>query len=240
MGVCRRPAILPRRTSHRALAAKTCCLVFSAIVFLCFPPDGRSQAASPPSDEKAASDVEALQEATRLLEEEIKLASRPQIYLLLDLSERILYIKGRGIELHRLPVLHWQVSGGGSPSGLFRLRARPQVDRPKAGPGKDPSLALAPDPINLQDMPAEYLLLYEPGLLLTVAPPFREQPWLWARSLLREWWARVASWTRVAAQADQVPSGPRLRLTLSQEAARSLAWTVTDGMPLLIGRTAQP
>jgi len=171
-----------------------------------------------------------------LLEEEIKLASRPQIYLLLDLSEPILYIKGRGIELHRLPVLQWKTSGGGFLSGLFRLRGRPEVDRPKAEPSKDPSLPTDLEPINLQDMPAEYLLLFEPGLLLAVAPPLHEQPWLWARSRLREWWLRFASWTGVASPANQV-AGPRLRLTLTGEAARSLAWTVTDGMPLLIGRT---
>lgn len=238
MGVCRRPAILSRRTSHPTLAAKACLVAFKVIIVLFLSLSSLSQAAPSASDEKTANELASLQEANRLLEEEIKLAARAQIYLLLDLSERILYIKGRGLELHRLAVLHWQVSGGGSPSGLFRLRARPQVDRPKAGPGKDPSLA--PDPINLQDMPAEYLLLYEPGLLLTVAPPFREQPWLWARSFLHEWWARVASWTHVAAPVNQVPAGPRLRLTLSKEEARSLAWTVTDGMPLLIGRTAQP
>jgi hypothetical protein len=183
---------------------------------------------------------ESLQEAARLLEEEIKLASRAQIYLMLDLSEPILYIKGRGVELHRLPVLHWQASSGGSLSGLFRLHARPEVDRPKAVPGKDPSLPTDLEPINVQDMPSEYLLLFEPGLLLAVAPPLHEQPWLWVRSRLREWWLRLASWSGMAAPADQVASGPRLRLTLAREEARSLAWTVTDGMPLLIGRTAPP
>lgn len=219
------------------LAAKVSCLAFGILVFLYFLPGGLSQAQAPASEEKAtASELEALQEANWLLEEEIKLAARPQIYLLLDLSERVLSIKARGTELHRLPVLAWRVSGMGPVSGLFRLRARPEVDRPKVAPGKDPSL----EPIDLQDMPAEYLLLFEPGLLLTVAPPIREQPWLWIRSRLREWRARLAAWARVAAQANQMSTGSHLRLTLSKDAARSLAWTVTDGMPLLVRRTALP
>src|SRR5579883_2662909 len=152
MGDCRRPAILPRRTTHLVLAANTSRRVFCALAVLCVLSGGLSRAAAVVSDEKAAGERELLQEANRLLEEEVKLASRPQIYLLLDLSEQVLSIKGRGIELHRLPVLAWRVSGGKSLSGLFRLRTRPAVDRPKAGPGKDPSL----EPINLQDMPAEY------------------------------------------------------------------------------------
>jgi hypothetical protein len=238
MGAFRRLAILPRLLFHFSPVAGAFCLALSATLWLDLLQGDSSQAAASASEERTTSDLESLQEANRLLEEEIKLASRPQIYLFLDLAEQILYIKGRGLELHRLPVLGWRVSGGGPVSGSFRLRARPEIVRPKVDPGKDPSLVL--EPINLQDMPAEYLLFFEPDLLLAVAPPVHEQPWLWTKSRLREWWARLTSWARLAAPADRVPAGSRLRLTLSQEAARSLAWTVTDGMPLLIGRTAQP
>lgn len=182
-----------------------------------------------------ARQLDSLRESTRLLEDEIKLASRPQIYLLLDLSAPLLLIKGRGLELHRIPVTAWRASDEGPLKGVFRLRARPQTERPKAKPGSDP---LA-DPIDLGDMPGEYALLFDPPLTVAVAPPARERPWLWAKSHLREWWSRVTSWFRFSAEAGQ-PGGPRLRLTLSMEAAQSLAWSLTDGMPLLIGKMAQP
>ena len=62
--------------------------------------------ATPPSTSGPASqtgnqarDPEGLREANRVLEEEIRLAAHPQIYLLLNLPDRSIVIKGRGIEL---------------------------------------------------------------------------------------------------------------------------------------------
>ena len=52
-------------------------------------------------------DAIALQEATRILTEEVKLAARPQTYVIVDLVDRAVVIKGRGAELHRFPIAHW-------------------------------------------------------------------------------------------------------------------------------------
>jgi hypothetical protein len=38
----------------------------------------------------------------------------------------------------------------------------------------------------------------------------------------------------------QQAAGPRLRLTLSREAAQSLAWSGTEGMPLVIKNAIPP
>ena len=54
-------------------------------------------------------DPVALQEATRVLEEEIKLAARPQAYVLIDLQAKVILIKSRGVELHHLPIESWAV-----------------------------------------------------------------------------------------------------------------------------------
>lgn len=180
-----------------------------------------------------AVDPDALREANRILEEEIKLAARPQIYLLLDLPDRIIAIKGRGIELHRLPIAAWQTVEERAMAGVFRLRARPQLIRPKVAPPDDPTQG----PIELKDMPATYELLFDPTLAVTVTPPLQERPWLWVKSLMRNSWIGAVSWFRSAAALDEKATSPRLRLTLSVEAAQSLAWSVTDGMPLLIRRT---
>ena len=180
-----------------------------------------------------AGEPDGLREANRILEEEIKLAARPQIYLLLDLPDRVIAIKGRGIELHRLPITAWQTVEERAMAGVFRLRARPQVVRPKVPPPRDPTQ----DAIELKDMPEAYELLFDPTLAVTVAPPFQERPWLWVKSLMRNSWLGVASWIRSAAAIDEKVTSPCLHLTLSVEAAQSLAWSVTDGMPLLIRRT---
>ncbi|MER3422563.1 MAG: hypothetical protein C4293_04330 [Nitrospiraceae bacterium] len=119
-------------------------------------------------------------------------------------------------------------------TGIFRLRARPSVIRPKAAPADD---VLSPA-IELQHMPEAYRLVFDPGLTIIVAPSIREKPWLWAKSWLLEWWDGLAAGTRFATR-DHV-DGPRLRLILSQEAAQLLAWSVIDGMPMIIGRTVLP
>jgi len=196
--------------------------------------------ATPPSVSGPASqtgnqarDPEGLREASRVLEEEIKLAAHPQIYLLLNLPDRSIAIKGRGIELRRLPIRAWQAMEERAMVGVFRLRTRPQGARPKAAPLDDP----AQDPIELKDMPAAYELLFDPTLAVTVAPPFQERPWLWALGLVRDSWTKIVSWIRSTAAPDENANSPCIRLTLSVEAAQSLAWSVTDGMPLLIRRT---
>lgn len=199
-------------------------------LFLALPGDRPAQAAGPRDD------VELARQANRALEEEIKLAGSARIYLLLDLSAASLQIKSRGIELHRLRVLGWDRPGAGPEplQGVFRLVTRPPVERPKVvpEPGKDPET----EPINLADMPAEYLLDFEPLLGVAVGPPASEQPWLWARGRLRGAWLRLKSWTAAGRQAPV----QTLRLTLSTEEARSLAWSVTDGMSLLIAPATAP
>lgn len=179
--------------------------------------DARAQ----PSD--ASAERQALLEANRVLQEEIALAARQQTYVVVDAAHGLILLKARGVELHRLPVLAWRAPEDRPPGVLFRLAARPPVDRPKARPGEDAT----EHPIEVGDMPAEYHLVLEPALTVTVAPPPQDHPWLWLRSLLRWWWTRAIS------------AGPRswLHLTLSPENARSLAWSVTEGMPFLIGRT---
>jgi hypothetical protein len=169
-----------------------------------------------------------LAEANRILEEEIKLASRPQLYLVIDLSDKVVRIKGRGMELHHLPISGWAASDQASLRRLFRVLARPSISRPRTLPEGDPEA----DPIDVRDMPMEYALQCEPSLIVAVVPPARERPLLAARSLAREWWGRITAQFRRDSKGPGDP--PRLRLYLSQEATQSLAWSLTDGMPLLI------
>lgn len=84
----------------------------------------------------------ALQEATRVLEEEIKLAARPQTYVLIDHEAKAILIKSRGVELHHLPIERWSASHFSHLATAYRLRERPPVNRrkidPVAGAEQDP------------------------------------------------------------------------------------------------------
>jgi hypothetical protein len=168
-----------------------------------------------------------------------KLAASRQVYLLIDLINNVIVIKGRGLELYRLPIHSWTGADPGSLNGSFRLRGRPPVIRPKVVAPADSSAPPAlPEPISLRDMPAEYDLVFDPNLTIAVAPPLHEQPWLRAQSHFREWWQQAFGWVHLGPTSKPSPAGPRLRLTMTRDAAKSLAWTVTDGMPLLIVKPA--
>jgi hypothetical protein len=190
----------------------------------CFDSDLEAETPIPHRDSEAAR--QALQEANALLQEEIKLAARPQTYLIIDVHRGIVLVKTRGIEIHRLPLLSWRIRGDRPPTGLFRLTVRPPVARPRARPGEDAT----EHPVDVSDMPAEYHLLLEPSLVVAVGPTAQDHPWLWLRGLLREGWARSISSGSTA----------WLRITLPPESARSLAWLVTDGMSVLVGRSTPP
>lgn len=180
-------------------------------------------------------DATAIIEANRLLEEELKLAARPHIYMVLDPAGRVILIKSRGVELHRLRIIGLRQIGAGSLNGVFRLRTRPSVTRPKAAPANNVSVPA----IDLQTMPDRYDLVFDPGLVISVGQSARERPWLWMKGMAQEWWARLARMLEIAIDADDA-AAVRVHLTLAQETARSLAWIMTDGMPLIIGRTAFP
>jgi hypothetical protein len=179
-------------------------------------------------------DPAALQEANRLLAEEVKLAARPQTYVIVDLVDRAVLIKGHGAELHRFPIEQWSASHLAEVSTTFRLQARPPVTRRKI----EPAAGGDQPPVSLDDMPTDFTLTFAPSFLLAVHPSATADFWRWLRFTLREWWIWLTNWIRTLATGKEPPPHPVVRLTLTPHHAQSLAWTVTEGMPFLIRRTS--
>ena len=178
-------------------------------------------------------DLAMLQEATRVLEEEVKLAARPQTYVLIDLAANVILIKGRGVELHRIPLESWSVSHLAQLMNAYRLRERPPVNRRKI----DPVDGAEQDPISLADMPTTFTLQFSPPLRILVFSNTDGNPWQWTMQRGRAWWRRLTLWGNILWTGDQPPPPPSLDLTVSSENAQSLAWTVIEGMPVLIRRS---
>lgn len=175
----------------------------------------------------------ALQEATRVLEEELKLAAKPRAYLVVDLAAMTIRIKDRGLDLYRIPIAAQRGSMYEQMTGVFRIAARPPVVRRKV----DPSATTDQEPISLADMPSSYRLSMTPPLSLTVMPTAGEAPleWIWSRGT--HWWRQVKGWIKSIISGSSSPVEPDLQLTLSQDQAQSLAWSLVDGMPLVIRRS---
>jgi len=170
-----------------------------------------------------------VQEATRVLEEESKLATRPQTYLLLDLVTRTLQIKGRGVKLHRLTITAWSAKALHELKGTHRLITRPPILRRKI----DPTMAIKQEPISLADMPVEYTLSFSPPLSIDVTPLAEERPFQWFRVKGQTWWRDLKeSWST---DRPTAPS-PHLNLEVSADQTQFLAWSMVDGMALVIPR----
>ncbi|HEX9155552.1 MAG TPA: hypothetical protein VF819_08305 [Nitrospira sp.] len=181
-----------------------------------------------------SNDPVALREAIRLLDEEVKLAARPQTYVVIDLVTNAVIIKGRGVELHRLPIEQWTASQLEDITSTFRLRERPPVSRRKI----EPAGGSQQSPISLDDMPTDFSLSFSPPLTVTIEPFAPDNPWRWVAFKGHEWWLWLKGPFLAMVSGNTVPSTPSLRLTLTHDHAQSLAWTVTEGMPFLIRRTS--
>lgn len=206
-------------------------LAIALLLFLNPPSHAAEMRAFPDVNLK---DPGSLQEANRVLEEEIKLAARPQTYLLIDLVARTIHIKGRGVDLHQIPIVAWSLEITEAVQGTHRLITRPPILRRKI----DPTSSLEQQPISLADMPMDYTLSFTPALTIDVSPSFGDHPFQWILARGAAWWRELKGWAASLLTGQSPPSSPSLKLEISAEHAQSLAWSVVDGMPLVIRRPA--
>lgn len=212
---------------------------FAILFFLClfcfFPPAGwtAEQDVLPRLD---PNDPAALQEAIRLLEDEIKLAARPQTYIVIDLVDQTVVIKGRGVELHRFPIERWSAIHLADVTATYRLLERPLVIRRKI----DPTAGAELPPISLDDMPTNYTLQFSPSLTVTICSSTLNELGQWLALKGQAWWSWVRNWSLILTTGNPPASVPTLQLTVSADHAQSLAWTTTKDMAFLVRRTASP
>ncbi|HRI39788.1 MAG TPA: hypothetical protein PLO50_14625 [Nitrospira sp.] len=181
------------------------------------------------------SDGQAIKEATRVLEEEVKLAARPQTYVLIDLATKIIHIKGRGIDLHQIPIISWASNSLDNLKGIHRLTTRPAVVRRKIEPGA----GAEQEPISVADMPVDYVLILPPTLTITVVPSAAEDNLLrGALFLSKAWWRQTKTWAGTVFSNQSSKQNGQLQLTLSGGHSQSLAWSLVDGMAVVIRRAS--
>jgi hypothetical protein len=180
-------------------------------------------------------DGQAIKEATRVLEEEVKLAARPQTYVLIDLATKIIHIKGRGIDLHQIPIISWASNSPDNLKGIHRLTTRPAVVRRKIEPGA----GAEQEPISVADMPVDYVLILPPTLTITVVPSAAEDNLLrGALFLSKAWWRQTKTWAGTVFSNQSSKQNGQLQLTLSGGHSQSLAWSLVDGMAVVIRRAS--
>jgi hypothetical protein len=182
-------------------------------------------------------DGQAIKEATRVLEEEVKLAARPQTYILIDLATKIIHIKGRGVDLHQIPIIAWASNSPDNLKGIHKLTTRPAVVRRKIEPGA----GVEQEPISVADMPVDYVLTFTPTLTITVVPSAAENNLLKGVLFLgKAWWRQTKTWAGTVFSDQSSKQNGQLQLTVSGDHAQSLAWSLVDGMAAVIRRASSP
>lgn len=179
-------------------------------------------------------DGRALKEATRVLEEEVKLAAHPHTYVLVDLATRTIHIKGRGVDLHQIPIISWSSTSLDQLKGTHKLTARPPVVRRKIEPGA----GAEQEPISVADMPVDYVLTFTPPLTITVIPSAQSDHLLQGMVFLsKAWWRQTKTWASTLFTDRSSKQSAHLQLTIAGEHAQSFAWSLVDGMALVIRRS---
>ena len=207
-------------------------LFFAAALFVAIPCWAAEAEVFPDLDTNNPS---ALQEASRVLEEELKLAARPQTYLLIDLAAGMIQIKARGVDLYRLPITTWSVTERDRLTGAFRLTARPPVVRRKI----DPTATTEQEPISLSDMPTGYRLSFTPSMTIEIEPAAQEDVLGRLSVLSQTIWKQLQVWKQHLVGEPSTNDTLTIRVTLSSELAQSLAWSAVDGMSAVIRRPSE-
>ncbi len=113
-------------------------------------------------------------EENALLDAELKLAKKPDIYFIFNLEQKNIQIKARGVILRELPLIYADYFGNrifSKPHILLKKRTIFKPGREKINPGRnkeDDNFQI--DALELRDMPVRYRLLTDGGASIAVRP----------------------------------------------------------------------
>jgi len=189
------------------------------------------------------------EEERLLLQSEIALAQKTQIYFVLNLAEKKVYVKARGIVLRDLGIKAVKFWGSHENVKLYTLNGKAAFSEPhreeiipenanKDAKAPSPAAPATPAPVDikaleLEDMPSSFRLKFDNGLVISVRPDSggiisglssiaRSVNWYISQPILTVWYA--------------ITNGPygALNLVLDEKDARALYWSIHEGSRVLI------
>lgn len=206
----------------------------------------------------AADDVARLQSLNRQLRAEMELAKKSQLYVVFDLAQRQVLLKSSGLAVSTLAVqemIHW---GGAPDEKLRQLESKdasqaPQREKIKptsaeavetAKPTAPPAAGTVAAPkkfelqaLEIDDMPADYRLRFDDGLLITVRAVQEGAVGGLQGFFSRCWWylsrPLISLWSYFFGTSYN-----EIILTMSLRDSRQLYWSFTPGTACLVLRNA--
>jgi hypothetical protein len=186
----------------------------------------------------------------KLLQTELELAKKGSVYTVLDLPSRQLTLKIKGLALKEFHFSDLSTSKKNAPSGAaHRLIKKhpptptiekkiPPVDAADPTDNSEPEVSalLATESVfvSVADMPSRYRLYFEDGMMISIIPTLQECDCGRIEKGLRlvKETALSLSWEAGRLVVDR--RFPDLSLTLSEEEAQALFWSLAEGSWLLV------
>lgn len=187
-----------------------------------------------------AENISGLEKESQLLESELKLAKTPYIYFILDLQNKVIFIKSRGMTLREIKIEDMRFWGNPvntkphillKKSSLFKP-SREEIEPKNAKETKETE-KFEIKALELSDMPTSYRLRFDEGIVISIRPKangvistlhnaLRRFNWYLSRPILTLWnYLRKKPFTAIY-------------ITLEKEGARSLHWSFTEGSESII------
>ncbi len=122
----------------------------------------------------AGNDKEIFLRENRLLEEELKLARKQDIYLVFNLREKTASLKARGLQLRKLPIKDFQYWGSPLAARAYHLKRKSALFEPGreiVSPGKTKNNDnFEIEALELADMPSRYAFVLDGDVRISIRP----------------------------------------------------------------------
>jgi len=111
---------------------------------------------------------------SRLLNEELKLSRKPDIYFVFDLKGKMIYIKSRGITLKELLIKEYNFWGSPVSVNAYRVKEKSAFIEPEREMIKPGEIKINDkykvDAFELSDMPSRYTIILDSGVAIYIKP----------------------------------------------------------------------
>ena len=183
-----------------------------------------------------------LEDKTLLLESELELAKKPQIYFIFNLKNGEIFLKSRGVMLKKMKIedtKFWGRHLDTKPRTLLKKSTLFEPKREKIEPQKSreeettDTSSFEVKALELKDMPTSYRLVFHESIFISIRPKAtgiisklyntgRYISWYLSRPLLTVW--------------NSIRNKPftAIYLTVNEEDAQSIYWSLTENSKSII------
>lgn len=190
-------------------------------------------------------DIEHLRKENTFLETELRIAGKPLTYLTLDINNKKIFLKAKGIILREFNIVDIKILGkryiGQSyiftkRKALFspkRTEITPQQPKNETADNSS-SMSAQADTFDIEDMPTNYILYFNNDLSISVTPQFYKNIFLSALNYIKK--KLIHLWNSLQLIWNYLKKTPftRIETAMDTDDARALYWSLPENADLII------